>query len=137
MARMKAPPSHAAAAPPIAGVIGLSAALDYLCSLDAQAVRRHEQALLEHLVAGLSVREGVRLLGGPQAALASFVVDDVHHADLAQLLFEHTDELIAVHPAANETTVVFTMESTPIPLHPGAIRYFEEAGHEVPDRLRP
>ncbi len=77
-----------AGTPPIAGVIGLSAALDYLCSLDAQAVRRHEQALLEHLVAGLSVREGVRLLGEPQAALASFVVDDVHHADLAQLLGE-------------------------------------------------
>ena len=83
-----APMGLEAGTPPIAGVIGLSAALDYLCSLDAQAVRRHEQALLEHLVAGLSVREGVRLLGEPQAALASFVVDDVHHADLAQLLGE-------------------------------------------------
>lgn len=83
-----APMGLEAGTPPIAGVIGLGTALDYLASLDVQAVRRHEQALLEHLVAGLSVREGIRLLGEPQAALASFVVDDVHHADLAQLLGE-------------------------------------------------
>src|SRR5690606_18611899 len=61
-----APMGLEAGTPPIAGVIGLGAALDYLASLDAQAVRRHEQALLEHLVAGLSVREGIRLLGEPQ-----------------------------------------------------------------------
>jgi uncharacterized protein len=29
------------------------------------------------------------------------------------------------------------MEATPIPLHPGAIRYFEEIGAEIPDDLRP
>ena len=56
---------------------------------------------------------------------------------LTQLLFENTDELIAVHPAANDTTVEFTMNSTPVPLHPGALRYFEEVGAEIPDRLRP
>lgn len=83
-----APMGLEAGTPPISGVIGLRASLDYLASLDAQAVSRHEQALLEHLVAGLSVREGIRLLGEPQTALASFVVDDVHHADLAQLLGE-------------------------------------------------
>ena len=83
-----APMGLEAGTPPIAGVIGLSATLDYLSGLNTQAVREHEQALLEQLVAGLSVREGVRLLGEPQAALASFVVDDVHHADLAQLLGE-------------------------------------------------
>src|SRR5690606_35556286 len=43
-----APMGLEAGTPPIAGVIGLGAALDYLASLDAQAVRRHEQALLEH-----------------------------------------------------------------------------------------
>ena len=56
---------------------------------------------------------------------------------LTQLLFENTDELIAVHPAANDTTIEFTMSSTPVPLHPGALRYFEEVGAEIPDRLRP
>jgi hypothetical protein len=29
------------------------------------------------------------------------------------------------------------MDATPIPLHPGAIRYYEEIGVAIPDRLRP
>ena len=38
--------------------------------------------------------------------------------------------------AANDTTVEFTMAATPIPLHPGALRFFEEINAEIPDRLR-
>jgi TRAP-type uncharacterized transport system substrate-binding protein len=52
-------------------------------------------------------------------------------------MFDNIADLQAVHPAANETTVDFTMSATPIPLHPGAIRYYEEAGAQVPDALRP
>ena len=42
-----------------------------------------------------------------------------------------------MHPAANQTTIDFTLSATPIPLHPGAIRYYEETGATIPDRLRP
>jgi TRAP-type uncharacterized transport system substrate-binding protein len=28
------------------------------------------------------------------------------------------------------------MAATPVPLHPGALRYFEEIGATIPDRLR-
>jgi len=40
------------------------------------------------LLAGLAARNGVRELGEPQVALASFTVDGVHHGDLAHLLTE-------------------------------------------------
>ena len=83
-----APMGLEAGTPPIAGVIGLSASLDYLAGLDAAAVGQHEQALHASLLAGLRARAGVRLLGAPQVALASFVVDGVHHSDLAELLGE-------------------------------------------------
>ena len=63
-----APLGFEAGTPPISGVIGLGAALDYLAALDA--------------------RSGIRLLGAPQVALASFVVDGVHHSDLGHLLTE-------------------------------------------------
>lgn len=70
-----------------------------------------------------------------------FVVHGEMDEDLAyevtRVIFERVDDLIAVHPAAEDTTVEFTMASTPIPLHPGAIRYFEEIGAEIPDDLRP
>ncbi|HCJ28017.1 MAG TPA: cysteine desulfurase CsdA, partial [Pseudomonas sp.] len=83
-----APLGFEAGTPPIGAVIGLGATLDYLSKLDATAVTGHEQALHMKLLAGLTVREGVRLLGEPRLALASFTVDAVHHGDLAHLLTE-------------------------------------------------
>lgn len=62
--------------------------------------------------------------------------DDLAYA-ITKVLFEKTDELIAIHPAARDTTVDFSLESTPVPLHPGAIRYYEEIGRTVPDHLKP
>jgi uncharacterized protein len=56
---------------------------------------------------------------------------------ITRVLFEHVDELIAIHPAANDTTVEFALGSTPIPMHPGALRYYEEVGADIPDSLRP
>nr|WP_298165617.1 cysteine desulfurase [uncultured Pseudomonas sp.] len=88
-----APLGFEAGTPPIAGVIALGASLDYLTGLDAIAVAEHEAALHAHLLTGLNAREGIRLLGEPHVALASFVVEDVHNADLAHLL---TDQGIAV-----------------------------------------
>ncbi|EXF46494.1 cysteine sulfinate desulfinase [Pseudomonas sp. BAY1663] len=83
-----APLGFEAGTPPISGVIAFGATLDYLASLDAATVGAHEQALHARLLAGLEARAGIRLLGAPQAALASFVVDGVHHADLGHLLTE-------------------------------------------------
>ncbi len=83
-----APLGFEAGTPPIAGVIALGTALDYLAGLDQAAVSGHETALHTKLLAGLSVRDGIRLLGTPQVALASFTVDGVHGADLAHLLTE-------------------------------------------------
>jgi cysteine sulfinate desulfinase len=88
-----APLGFEAGTPPIAGVIGLGATLEWLGSLDGQAVLAHEQALHQQLLRGLHDREGLRVLGTSDKALASFVVEGVHHADLAHLL---TDQGIAV-----------------------------------------
>ncbi|MBC3457875.1 cysteine desulfurase [Pseudomonas mosselii] len=95
-----APLGFEAGTPPIAGVIGLGATLDYLASLDANAVAAHEATLHQHLVRGLADREGVRLLGSPHAALASFVIDGVHNADIAHLLTEQGIAVRAGHHCA-------------------------------------
>lgn len=84
----EAPLGFEAGTPPVAGVIGLGAALDYLNGLDALALADHEAALHGTLLAGLAARDGVRLLGEPQTALACFTVNGLHHADLAHLLGE-------------------------------------------------
>nr|GFB43196.1 cysteine desulfurase 1, chloroplastic [Tanacetum cinerariifolium] len=77
-----------AGTPAIGAVIGLGATLDYLNALTPSAVEAFEAHLHERLRAGLMRRDGVRLLGDPQVALASFVVEGVHNADLAHLLTE-------------------------------------------------
>ncbi|MDV9032758.1 cysteine desulfurase [Pseudomonas sp. RAC1] len=95
-----APLGFEAGTPPIAGVIGLGASLDYLCTLDPAAVAAHEGLLHRHLLRGLTERDGVRLLASPQVALASFVVEGVHNADIAHLLTEQGIAVRAGHHCA-------------------------------------
>ena len=83
------------------------------------------------------VDEAVPTLGIPNVLVVSAEMSEDLAYAVTKAMFENIAELQAVHPAANETTVDFTMAATPVPLHPGAIRYFEEAGATIPDKLRP
>ena len=77
------------------------------------------------------------VLGVPNVlVVSSEMLDDLAYA-ITSAMFENIEDLRAVHPAANQTTVEFTLAATQIPLHPGAIRYFEEIGASIPDALRP
>lgn len=83
------------------------------------------------------VDNDITVLGIPNVLVVSAEMpDDLAYA-ITRAMFENIADLQAVHPAANETTVEFTMSATPVPLHPGAIRYFEEIGATIPDGLRP
>jgi TRAP transporter TAXI family solute receptor len=55
--------------------------------------------------------------------------------DLIRALFAVRTELASVHPAARHISAEYTLGASPIPLHPGAVRYFVAAGYEVPDHL--
>ncbi|WP_447926783.1 TAXI family TRAP transporter solute-binding subunit [Vreelandella sp. EE27] len=130
--------------PPTSSIMNLAATRDIrLISLSEEEIanaREDEEVFAPYeLAAGLydGMDEAVQTIGIPNVLVVNADMDEELAYQLTQVLFEHTDELIAVHPAANDTTVEFTMESTPVPLHPGAIRYFEETGAEIPDRLRP
>jgi len=95
-----APLGFEAGTPAISGVIGLGATLDYLNDVNQVAVAQHEARLHELLCAGLRLREGVQLVGNPHVALASFVVEGVHNADLAHLLTEQGIAVRAGHHCA-------------------------------------
>ena len=77
-----------AGTPPIAGAIGLGAALEYIGSLDFAAALQHEHELLCDVTDRLNDIKGVRLIGtaAKKVAVASFIVDGIHPQDLGLLL---------------------------------------------------
>ncbi len=82
------PHKFEAGTPNISGVVGLGAAVDFLQSLDREAIHAHEQELLEHATAALSSISGLRIIGtaSDKASLVSFVVEGVHPHDLGTIL---------------------------------------------------
>ncbi|WP_029031807.1 TAXI family TRAP transporter solute-binding subunit [Salinarimonas rosea] len=56
---------------------------------------------------------------------------------ITKAIFENLPFLQAIHPATNAMNLESALPGLPLPLHPGALRYYEEAGLTIPDRLRP
>ncbi len=79
-----------AGTPPIASVIGLGAAVDYLTEKLSPADVARENQMMDALLIGLREIDGVRLLGAPDknSRLVSFSLDGVHSADIGAYLNE-------------------------------------------------
>jgi TRAP transporter TAXI family solute receptor len=56
---------------------------------------------------------------------------------LVKALYEHQDYLLKIHPSASYTTPENAVKYSPIPLHPGTIKYLKEKGVAVPANLMP
>ncbi|NIC05597.1 TAXI family TRAP transporter solute-binding subunit [Billgrantia bachuensis] len=130
--------------PPTSSILNLAATRDIrLIGLsDEEIANAQEQEPVfaaYELKAGMydGMDEPVQTISIPNVLVVNADMDEELAYNLTKLLFERIDDLIAVHPAANDTTIEFTMGSTPVPLHPGAIRYYEEVDAEIPDKLRP
>lgn len=85
--------------PSTANIIAFAATLEWLQSLDSQAIAAHEAALHAELLQGLQAR-GMQIIGSPNCALVSFNAPQVHHADLALLLGEQGIAVRAGHHCA-------------------------------------
>lgn len=111
-----------------------------LTAEEIAAARAADPIFAEAVLAGgtyAGVDADVPVLGIPNVLVASSEMDDDLVYAITKAMFENIADLRAVHPAANQTTVEFTLSASPIPLHPGAIRYYEEIGATIPDALRP
>ncbi len=56
---------------------------------------------------------------------------------ITRTIYENLPFLQAIHPATQAMAIEKAIAGLPLPLHPGAIQYYEEVGVEIPDRLRP
>jgi cysteine desulfurase/selenocysteine lyase len=82
------PGKFEAGTPHIEGVISLSAAIDYVWSLDRTGALAHENALLKDATDKLSEIEGLRIIGtsADKASILSFVIDEIHPHDIGTFL---------------------------------------------------
>lgn len=54
---------------------------------------------------------------------------------ITKAIYENLDFLKAIHPATKVMAIEAAIAGLPVPLHPGAQRYYEEVGITIPDRL--
>ena len=77
-----------AGTPNIAGAIGLGAAMDYLSSLDMEAIMAHEAHLLEYATNAVKSVKGFNLIGTAKekVPIISFVHGKIHAHDIGTIL---------------------------------------------------
>jgi len=92
-----------AGTPAIAQAIGFGAAVDYLSSIGMERIFAHEKALILYTMESLSDIPGLRIIG-PRAedrgGVISFVLDQIHPHDIAQILDESGIAVRAGHHCA-------------------------------------
>jgi hypothetical protein len=129
---------------------GTSSILDLATTHEIQMIAFTPEQT-EKILAANNTYSGVELAGGVYRGIdqpvptigvwnvmicqASLDTDLVYQ--LAKALFENNDYLKKIHPSAAYTTPENAVKYSPIPLHPGTIKYLEEKGIAVPDTLRP
>lgn len=84
------PQRFEAGVPMTSQVVGLGAAVDYLSAVGMAQIAEHEQQLTAAALKGLAEIPGVRVLGPTEVdnrgGAVSFVVEDIHPHDVAQIL---------------------------------------------------
>jgi len=81
--------------------------------------------------------EDVVTIAQPNFLAVNADVDDDHVYLLTRTMYENLAFLQGIHPATNAMNIEAALAGLPAPLHPGALRYYEEMGLEIPDHLRP
>jgi cysteine desulfurase/selenocysteine lyase len=96
------PNKFEAGTPPIAGVIGLGATLDWVRTVGMDTIAAHEHDLLVYATARLSEIPGLRIMGTARhkAAVVSFTLAGVHPHDIGTILDREGVAIRAGHHCA-------------------------------------
>ena len=97
------PARFEAGTPPIVEAIGLAAAIEYLNSINIEAIGQHEHQLVVAACEAMSEIEGLKILGprvDQRAGLVSFVIDGVSPQDISILLDQQGVAIRAGHHCA-------------------------------------
>jgi len=79
--------------------------------------------------------QDITTIAQPNFLAVNADVDENHVYMLTKTIYENLPFLQAIHPATKAMNIDAAMAGLPVPLHPGAARYYEEVGLKVPERL--
>ena len=80
--------------------------------------------------------EDIQTIGQPNFLAVNDTVDENHVYMLTKTMYENLAFLQAIHPATKAMSIEKALAGLPVPLHPGAQRYYEEVGLTIPDHLK-
>jgi cysteine desulfurase/selenocysteine lyase len=110
------PHKYEAGTPPIAEVIALGTAVDYLNGIGMDKVAAHEHAITEYALKRLQEIEDLRIIGPAtnvdRGAAISFTLGDIHPHDVGQVLDEQGIAVRVGHHCARPVCVRFGIPAT-------------------------
>lgn len=77
----------------------------------------------------------VQTIAQPNFLATSADVPEEHVYQITKAMYENLPFLQAIHPATKAMALESAIAGLPLPLHPGALRFYQEAGLDVPERL--
>jgi uncharacterized protein len=83
------------------------------------------------------VKEDAKMPGIWNSYIGSKDLPDDMVYQITKAVFEHNDDLKKAYKDAGQATPASTMKYSIAPLHPGAIKYYQEKGVQIPSHLMP
>ena len=77
----------------------------------------------------------IQTIAQPNFLAVNADVDENHVYELTKALYENLPFLNGIHQATKAMAIDRALAGLPVPLHPGAARYYAEVGITVPDTL--
>lgn len=110
----KPPQRFEAGTPPIAQIIGLGSAIDYMQTLEKRELTAYENELLAYATEAIGSFPGVTIIGTARekASIVSFVMEGVHPHDIGTILDGEGIAIRAGHHCAQPTMKRFGVSAT-------------------------
>lgn len=126
-----------------AGIVELGTTDDIamisMCDEELDQIVEGEGDYTEHTIeAGTypGVDEDVTTIATWNALVVSEDFDDDQAYDITKAVFDNIDDVIGAYAPGEEYMVPETVENAPVPVHPGAQRFYEEEGVELSEDIQ-